>query len=160
LARHRNAQIHVKRIKVFTKPSSKRTASAGWRMGRDVGGALYEQVDRGPPEAIPDWVGGGRGARRSRREGYGSGKIREPDRKDISEGREAGGEQGVYEIDYRCLDAALAVRAAVGILLGLVVMEESSEQADNKNGNDGKRLNRETLTNGPFWMLPVHNASK
>ena len=52
----------------------------------------------------------------------------------------------------------MAVSTSGGLVGGLVVMEESSEESENKDGNDGNRLGRKVLLDASLWIARPHGV--
>ena len=52
----------------------------------------------------------------------------------------------------------MAVSTSGGLVGGLVVMEESSEESENKDGNDGNRLARKVLLDASLWIARPHSV--
>ena len=75
-----------------------------------------------------------------------------------SEGCEGGGDQCGGQIGHWCLNAGMAVSTSGGLVGGLVVMEESSEESENKDGNDGNRLARKVLLDASLWIARPHSV--
>jgi len=74
-------------------------------------------------------------------------------------GRDHNSEQGGCQIDQGRLNAGMAVRTRGGFLLGLVVMEQSSEECKNEDRNNGKGLDWKALPDAPFWIPWAHSGN-
>lgn len=98
----------------------------------------------------------GRGARDKRRDVNDAWQAGHPDREYKSSKRKNGGGQGPGQVDHGRLKARVAIATIVFVGLGLVAMDQASEQAENENRYNGQRNDWEALTNALFWIAGYH----